>query len=68
MEETIDPVLRCDSCNKLVKLETLNKLGRCDKCGNRRVKNVTIYNLEEKKQMEDWGFSEFLKKFEEVVE
>lgn len=67
MEETVDPVLRCDSCQKLLLTKELTKLGVCDKCGNRRVRNLTIFNLEEKKQMEDWGLAEFLKKFEEVA-
>lgn len=62
----IDPVLRCDSCNKLVTHEMLKKIGSCDKCGNKRVRNVTVFNDEEKAQIEQWGFHEFLNEFESV--
>lgn len=61
----VDPVLRCDSCQALIKLETIHKLGSCDKCGNKRVRNVNVFNDEERKQIEAWGFTEFLKEFEE---
>lgn len=66
MSETLDPVFRCDSCHTLVRLETLHKLGTCSKCGNKRVRNVTIFNDEEKAQMLKWGFNDFVAEFEEV--
>lgn len=65
-EPFTDPVLRCDSCNILVRRKTVHKLGSCDKCGNKRFKNLTIFNDEEKAQMEKWGFQDFVNEFEEV--
>ena len=61
-----DPVLRCDSCQTLVRRVTLHKLGSCPKCGNKRVRNVTIFNEDEKIQMIKWGFDEFVDEFEAV--
>ena len=49
-----DPVVRCDSCGKIIRTATLRKLGMC-KCGNRKVRNLQTYTSEEKKQMEEWG-------------
>ena len=61
-----DPVLRCDSCHILVKRATLHKLGTCPKCGNKRVRDVTIVNSEERDQLKEWGFLEFAAQFEAV--
>lgn len=63
-----DPVVRCDSCQGLLRREILHKHGRCIKCGNRRIRNLTVLSESETKQMEEWGFSDFLKKFEIVSE
>jgi rRNA maturation endonuclease Nob1 len=60
----MDPVLRCDSCQEIVKLETLHKLGVCPKCGNKRVRDVTILSVEERRKLSDWGYDEFLTEFE----
>jgi rRNA maturation endonuclease Nob1 len=59
-----DPIVRCDSCQALLKRSTLKKHGACTKCGNRRVRNVNFFNDEERKQIEEWGFTDFLKLFE----
>lgn len=59
-----DPVLRCDSCQKLVKRTTLHKLGCCPDCGNKRVRNLTVFNHTEKAQMEKWGFQDFVDEYE----
>lgn len=64
----LDPVLRCDSCQTIVKLETLHKLGTCHKCGNKRVREVTVLSEDEKAKVKQWGFHDFLKEFEEVEE
>ena len=64
MEESLDPIYRCDSCQTLAPLDELHRYGSCPKCGNRRVRNVTIFNDEEKTQMEALGFHEFLAQFE----
>ena len=63
-----DPVLRCDSCQALVTRETIRKHGACVKCGNRRMRNLTVFDEAEKKQMEDWGFGEFVAQFGVVNE
>lgn len=63
-----EPVLRCDSCANLVKLETLHKIGCCNHCGNKRIRNVTVFNEDEKAQIEEWGFTDFLDEFGVVDE
>jgi len=40
----MDPVVRCDSCNKIVRVKYLNQNGACV-CGCRKVKEIR--NLEE---------------------
>ena len=62
----VDPVLRCDSCNKLIRVATLHQLGCCDSCGNKRVKDVHVFDDSEREQIKEWGFDEFLKDFEEA--
>lgn len=42
-----DPVLRCDSCAKLVLLEKIHKFHFCNHCGNKRFKRVNMINEEE---------------------
>lgn len=66
MEAFSDPVLRCDSCQALVKRTTLHKLGCCDKCGNKRMKNLTVFNEDEKAEMEEWGFQDFVNEYKAV--
>ena len=66
MDKFNDPVLRCDSCNELVKRTTLHKLGKCNKCGNKRMRNLTIFNDEEKAQMVKWGFQDFVNEYEAI--
>lgn len=59
-----DPVVRCDSCSKIVQTKTLRELGCCPNCGNRKVRNLTVFNSEELTQMKDWGVDpEFLNIF-----
>jgi hypothetical protein len=62
------PVIRCDSCHALVRRSTIHAVGACDKCGNRRMRNLTVFNEEEKKQMEAWGLHEFVAEFGAVNE
>jgi hypothetical protein len=52
--EFCDPVLRCDSCSRLIRIETLKTLGMCE-CGNRKVRTLQIFNDQEKAQMVEWG-------------
>lgn len=65
-EPFTDPVVRCDSCQALIKRETLYKLGNCDKCGNKRVRNLTVFNDEERDQMIEWGFQSFVDEYQAV--
>ena len=67
-EGLADPVVRCDSCQALLKRTTLHKHGSCNKCGNRRIRNITVFDEDEKKQMEEWGFAEFVAEFGEVAD
>lgn len=67
-EGFLDPVIRCDSCQALIRRTTVHGLGACDQCGNRRMRNLTVFNEDEKKQMEAWGFHEFVAEFGVVHE
>ena len=60
-----DPVVRCDSCSKIVKTEQLRQTGCCPHCGNRKVRNLQVFNELERAQMEAWGVDPaFLAEFE----
>jgi len=61
-----EPVLRCDSCNKIVTRKSLHKVGACKFCGNKRVKNVTVFNEVERDAMIVMGFQKFVDEFAEV--
>jgi len=65
-KEFTDPVLRCDSCNVLVRRTTIHKIGSCDKCGNKRFKDVTVFDEIEQAQMIEWGFQDFVNEYAEV--
>ena len=64
----VGPVLRCDSCQALVRRETVRSLGSCDKCGNRRMRNLTLFNESEKEQLLAWGLHDFVAEFGVVDE
>jgi len=51
----MDPVVRCDSCGKIVLRANLEKIGMADCCGNRRVKKMSTFNDAEEAQMVEWG-------------
>lgn len=61
-----DPVLRCDSCNVLVRRKTIHKIGCCDKCGNKRFKDLATFDETERDQMIVWGLDAFVEEFQEV--
>lgn len=62
-----DPVVRCDSCQVVVRAETIRKLGMCPDCGNRRVKNVLMMKPEEMARCKEWGVDpEWIALFHEV--
>jgi hypothetical protein len=48
-----DPVVRCDSCSRLLKRSQLHALGMCD-CGNRRVRNVLSMTPDEWETIKTW--------------
>ena len=59
-----DPVVRCDSCAKIVQTTELRRLGCCPNCGNRKVRNVLVFNEADLAQMKEWNIDpEFLSKF-----
>lgn len=61
-----DPVVRCDSCRRLLLAETLRKEGCC-KCGMRKIRNVASFDEDELEKMKKWGVDpDFLKLFEAV--
>lgn len=64
----LDPILRCDSCSALVRVGTIHKIGCCDKCGNRRMRSLTIVSEQEIEQMENWGFLDFASEFKGVAD
>jgi len=59
-----DPVLRCDSCTRLVKATQLRKVGACPLCGNKRMRNVTVFDDAERKQLLSWDMRSFVAEFE----
>jgi len=64
-----DPVLRCDSCSKLVRHVVLTQMGKCPHCGSRKVRKMDTFNSEELKQMQEWGIDQdYLALFEVVPE
>jgi hypothetical protein len=61
-----DPVVRCDSCQRLLLVSKLKEFGAC-LCGNTKVRNVRGFNDAEQAKMEEWGVDPaFLKLFEPV--
>lgn len=64
----LDPVFRCDSCNRLVLLKMIHKIGCCNHCGNKRMKDISVFDDSEAAQMKQWGLDDFLKEFEPVKE
>ena len=68
-----DPVLRCDSCQALLLRKDLHKFGRCQHCGNTRVRSLLVFNEQEYAQLKNWTASgqidpDFIKVFEGVEE
>ena len=63
-----DPVLRCDSCSSLVFAEDLRDHGMCPKCGNRKVRNLQVFDEDEFVLMKERNVDPvFLKLFEETT-
>lgn len=66
VDKSIDPIFRCDSCQGIVRLDTLHTIGCCDACGNKRMRNVTVLSPDEHEKVHNWGFTDFLAKFQGV--
>lgn len=49
-----EPVLRCDSCVKLVLAATLREIGMCPHCGNTRVRNARTMNDDDMAKAREW--------------
>jgi predicted RNA-binding Zn-ribbon protein involved in translation (DUF1610 family) len=49
-----EPVLRCDSCVKLVLAATLREVGMCPHCGNTRVRNARTMNDDDFVKANEW--------------
>ena len=64
-----EPVLRCDSCNKIVTKNAITKLGLCNHCGNKRFRPVDVISELELIQIKKLdGAEAFLELFETDVD
>ena len=62
-----EPVLRCDSCNKIVIKNAITTLGLCNHCGNKRFRSVDVISELELIQIKKLdGAEAFLELFKEV--
>jgi predicted RNA-binding Zn-ribbon protein involved in translation (DUF1610 family) len=63
-----DPAIRCYTCNKVVLMENVYKIGRCPHCGNRKWSRLVSVNDEEKAWLSGKGVDpDFLALFNEEV-
>jgi predicted RNA-binding Zn-ribbon protein involved in translation (DUF1610 family) len=46
-----DPVVRCDSCNKLVLTENIRRFGKCPECGRNKFWNLRSFSSKERAWM-----------------
>lgn len=49
-----EPILKCESCNKVVLLTDLRKIGMCPFCGNTRVRNIRTMTEEDMTTVKRW--------------
>jgi len=49
-----EPLVRCDSCAKLMFSKKLSQQGSCD-CGNTRVRNITKLSKKELNKVTKWA-------------
>ena len=64
-----EPIVRCDSCAKIIRVEKLKKLGYCPECSNTRIRNVRSLKPEEMEQVKEWGIDpEWIALFEATKE
>ncbi len=61
-----DPIVRCTECQAIVHRGVIAETGGCDKCGNRRVRNVLTLSVEEMDELKKKNVDPvFLALFEE---
>ena len=68
-----DALLRCKDCAALVTFAAIQKLGMCDKCGNKRFSEVTLLNEQEMADIQSGAIDfpyrdQFLAEFAAVAE
>lgn len=61
-----DPIVRCDSCNKLIDRAGLLQVGMCPHCGHRKVRKVLQFAESEIQWARENLDPEFMALFEEV--
>jgi uncharacterized CHY-type Zn-finger protein len=50
-----EPIVKCDSCAKLVRVEDIHKIGMCPYCSNTRVRNVRVMTQQDMDQAMEWA-------------
>jgi hypothetical protein len=61
-----DPVVRCDSCSRILLVTKLREIGNCV-CGSRKVRNVLGFTESEHDVLESWDVDpKWLRLFESV--
>ena len=75
-KEFNDPVLRCDSCSKLVHRKFITVYAGCNHCGNKRFRSINGLSSEEHRTLKDGTYKlnldnykidpDYLNLFEEV--
>lgn len=66
-EAFADPIVMCDSCQEIQLTANVNDRGRCEKCGNRKFRNVQLINDQMIEKVKKMNLDpEFLALFEEV--
>lgn len=49
-----EPLVRCDSCQRLLFVQELREHGMCAHCGHTRVRNVRAMSDEDMAQAKEW--------------
>jgi hypothetical protein len=63
-----DPVVRCDSCQRILMVAKLRDIGGCI-CGSRKVRNLKGFDDKEEALMKEWEIDPaFLRLFEPMAE
>jgi hypothetical protein len=62
-----DPIVVCDSCAEIQLTATVKDRGRCEKCGNRKFRNVQVVSESMVDKIKTMNLDpEFIALFEEV--